>query len=82
MNLTIKDLDVAKDLSCEERAAVHGGFVGQLGPQQGVFANNGGFNFASPVITTQIAPQIATPVVINIPTVTNSAGVIIPTLAL
>jgi hypothetical protein len=80
MSLTIKDLGVAQDLSCEERAGVHGGDVGQLGPQQGVFANNGGFNFASPVISNQIAPQIAIPITINIPTVTNSAGVLIPTL--
>jgi hypothetical protein len=60
MNLSIKDLEVSKDLSREERAAVRGGggtnLALVLGPVQ--VAGNGGFNFASP--NTQVAPQTVT----------------------
>jgi hypothetical protein len=42
MNLTIKDLDIAKELSCEERAAVRGGSQGNsavstIGQMQNVY---------------------------------------------
>jgi hypothetical protein len=56
----ITDLDIAKELSQEERAAVRGGAGTNLallvGPAQ--VAGNGGFNFASPNI--QVAAQIVT----------------------
>jgi hypothetical protein len=59
MNLTIKDLAIAKELSLEERAAVRGGSNLALvaGPMQNVQGNNG-FSLGSPVV--QIAPQTVT----------------------
>jgi hypothetical protein len=49
MNLSIKDLEVSKDLSREERAAVHGGNVGlgavpTITQIQGVETNTGSSN--------------------------------------
>jgi len=57
--MMIKDLDMNKELSREERAAVRGGSNLALlfGPVQSA-QNGGGFSFASPVI--QVAPQTVT----------------------
>jgi len=59
MNLTIKDLAIAKELSLEERAAVRGGsnVAFLVGPYQSA-QNGGGFSLASPVV--QVAPQTVT----------------------
>jgi hypothetical protein len=56
--MMIKDLEMTKELSREERAAVRGGsnFALLVGPSQA--AQNGGFSFASPVV--QVAPQTVT----------------------
>jgi len=54
-SLMIKDLEMTKELSREERAAVRGGSNAAVlfGAVQS--AQNGGFSFASPV--SQVAPQ-------------------------
>jgi hypothetical protein len=54
-SVMIKDLEMTKELSREERAAVRGGsnLAILVGPAQ--IAQNGGFSFASPV--SQVAPQ-------------------------
>ena len=59
MELSIKDLEIAKELSIEERAAVRGGsnFALLVGPAQGA-QNGGGFSLGSPVV--QVAPQTVT----------------------
>jgi hypothetical protein len=73
MNLTIKDLDIAKELSCEERAAVRGGSIAQFGSAQLVFAQNGGgLNIGSPVSVAQVNPQSASETTVDIATITNS----------
>jgi hypothetical protein len=79
MSLTIKDIEVAKELSREERAAVYGGSILQVGSLQAVAANNGGFNLGSPVTTTQVNPQTANETNVVLASVVNSAGVLIPT---
>jgi hypothetical protein len=57
--MNIKDLDLSKELSHEERAAVRGGSNAAFlfGPVQSA-QNGSGFNFASPNI--QVAPQTVT----------------------
>jgi len=78
MNLTIKDLAIAKELSHEERAAVRGGSNAALlfGPVQSA-QNGGGFSFASPVI--QVAPQTVTQTdtTVDIASVVASMGTLI-----
>jgi hypothetical protein len=78
MNLTIKDLAIAKELSHEERAAVRGGSNTALlfGPTQ-YAQNGGGFNFASPVV--QVAPQTVTQTdtTVDIASVVASMGTLI-----
>ena len=78
MNLAIKDLEIAKELSCEERAAVRGGSIFQFGSMQGVAAQNGGgLNIGSPVIALQVNPQTATETTVDLTTVTASLGTLV-----
>jgi hypothetical protein len=76
-SLMIKDLDLAKELSREERGAVRGGSNAAVlfGPVQN--AQNGGFSFASPVV--QVAPQTVTQndTTVQIASVIASAGTLI-----
>jgi hypothetical protein len=78
----IKDLELSQDLSRDEAVAVSGGSIAQFGSAQLVLANNGGFNLASPVTTTQVNPQTANETNVVLASVANSAFVAIPTLIL
>ena len=56
--MNVKDLEISKDLSHEERAAVRGGNTSQVGLNVGGRQSVGsGFLFASPVTQVQ-GPQI------------------------
>jgi hypothetical protein len=76
--LMIKDLEVSKELSCDERAAVRGGSITQVGSLQAVFAQNGvGLNIGSPVSATQVNPQSASETTVAMATVTASLGTLV-----
>src|SRR5262249_19348461 len=75
--MIIQDLEIAKELSHEERAAVRGGNTGQAGLNVGGPQSvNAGFLFASPVTMVQ-GPQInantSTTTDVNVASILNSA---------
>ncbi|MFO1361671.1 MAG: hypothetical protein U1F45_04225 [Burkholderiales bacterium] len=73
----IKDLEVSKELSRKELAAVRGGF--NFGIQTGAVAYQAGLlNFASPqsVTNAQAMPQSYTDVGINTATLLNSLALV------
>jgi Flp pilus assembly protein TadG len=74
----IKDLEIAQDLSHEERAAVRGGNTSQIGLNVGgpVLVGASGYSFASPV-TVVTGPQInentSTTTNVDVASILNSA---------
>jgi hypothetical protein len=73
----IKDLEVSKELSRKELAAVRGGF--NVGIQGGQFVSQAGLlNFASPVVATNAPsmPQNYTSVGINTAAIANSLALL------
>jgi len=83
--MIIKDLELSKELSHAERAAVRGGNTTQIGLNVGGSQSvSGGFLFASPVTQVQ-GPQVnantSTNTDVNVANIANSAYAAIAQLA-